>query len=273
MSSEEEAARSGGKVAFCFPGQGSLEAGMGREIAEAIPEAMAVYERGSESCGLDLRALCFTSPVEDMVDTSIQQPALLATSLAILAAVESLGFRPDYVVGHSVGEFAALAAGRVFETADAIGARGGQGDAAGGRHIGCDDDGPVRSHGIENCDSIGGELIGVLQSRGRPPVGHPGVPGIQPDEPTHRGEAALEPSERRVVVHGGDRDPQSAPLKEVDRTFAQNLVSDVHSAGVSESDPRARCHLERLLGAPLKTRPPPMLRDHRDRAAPNMGEA
>ena len=109
-----------GKVAFCFPGQGSLEAGMGREIAEAVPEAMAVFERGSESCGLDLRTLCFSSPVEDMVDTSIQQPALLATSLAILAAIESLGFMPDYVVGHSVGEFAALSAGKAIEAEDAI---------------------------------------------------------------------------------------------------------------------------------------------------------
>jgi [acyl-carrier-protein] S-malonyltransferase len=94
---------------------------MGREVAEAVPEAMAVYERGSESCGLDLRKLCFSSPLEDIVDTSIQQPALLATSLAILAAIETLGFRPDYVVGHSVGEFAALAAGGALEAEDAIG--------------------------------------------------------------------------------------------------------------------------------------------------------
>ncbi|MGD0274147.1 MAG: ACP S-malonyltransferase [Gaiellaceae bacterium] len=112
--------RTRGKVAFCFPGQGSLEAGMGREVAEAVPEAMAVFERGSESCGLDLRTLCFSSPVEDMVDTSIQQPALLATSLAILAAIESLGFKPDYVVGHSVGEFAALSAGKAIAAEDAI---------------------------------------------------------------------------------------------------------------------------------------------------------
>ncbi|MGC9974834.1 MAG: ACP S-malonyltransferase [Gaiellaceae bacterium] len=121
MSTKANEGRARGKVAFCFPGQGSLEAGMGREIAEAVPEAMAVYERGSESCGLDLRKLCFSSPLEDIVDTSIQQPALLATSLAILAAIEALGFRPDYVVGHSVGEFAALAAGRALEAEDAIG--------------------------------------------------------------------------------------------------------------------------------------------------------
>jgi len=120
MDADGVEGRTGGKIAFCFPGQGALEAGMGREIAEAIPEAMAVYERGSEACGLDLRTLCFSSPVEDMVDTSIQQPALIATSLAILAAVESLGFTPDYVVGHSVGEFAALSAGKAIEAEDAI---------------------------------------------------------------------------------------------------------------------------------------------------------
>jgi [acyl-carrier-protein] S-malonyltransferase len=121
MMSDSGEGRTGGKVAFCFPGQGSIEAGMGREIAEAVPEAMAVYERGSESCGLDLRTLCFTGPVEDLVDTSIQQPALLATSLGILAAIEALGFKPDYVVGHSVGEFAALSAGGALDAAEAIG--------------------------------------------------------------------------------------------------------------------------------------------------------
>jgi len=120
MDTDAGEGRAGGKVAFCFPGQGSIEAGMGREIAEAVPEAMAVYESGSESCGLDLRQLCFRGPVEDLVDTSIQQPALLATSLGILAAINALGFKPDYVVGHSVGEFAALAAGKAIDAADAI---------------------------------------------------------------------------------------------------------------------------------------------------------
>ncbi len=98
------------KIAFCFPGQGSLGQGMGREIAEVVPEAMAVFERGSEACGLDLRRLCFDTPVEEIVETEVQQPALVATSLAVLAALRARGLEPDYVIGHSVGEFAALAA-------------------------------------------------------------------------------------------------------------------------------------------------------------------
>ena len=108
------------KVAFCFPGQGSLAAGMGREIALAVPEAMEVYHRASEASGLDLVHLCFEAPEEELVQTEVQQPALVATSLAVLAALRSRGHEPDFVVGHSVGEFAALAAARALETAQAI---------------------------------------------------------------------------------------------------------------------------------------------------------
>ena len=109
------------KVAFCFPGQGSLEAGMGREIAEAVPEAMDVYRIGSEATGMDLAHLCFESPLEELVETEVQQPTLVATSLAILAAVRKEGLEPDVVVGHSVGEFAALASVGAMSEGEAIG--------------------------------------------------------------------------------------------------------------------------------------------------------
>jgi [acyl-carrier-protein] S-malonyltransferase len=108
------------KIAFCFPGQGSVEPGMGREIAEYEPAAMEVFERASEAAGLDLRRLCFDAPVEELVETEVQQPALVATSLAVLAALRKRGIEPDYVVGHSVGEFAALAAVDALETEAAI---------------------------------------------------------------------------------------------------------------------------------------------------------
>src|SRR5687768_3102498 len=109
------------KVAFCFPGQGSLEAGMGKEIAAAVPEAMEVFRIGSEASGLDLARLCFEAPLEELVETEVQQPALVATSLAVLAALKERGIEPDVVVGHSVGEFAALASVSAMSTGEAIG--------------------------------------------------------------------------------------------------------------------------------------------------------
>ncbi|HLX31371.1 MAG TPA: ACP S-malonyltransferase [Gaiellaceae bacterium] len=108
------------KIAFCFPGQGSFEAGMGRDIAEAIPAAMSVFKRGSEACGLDLERLCFHGTQEDLLDTAVQQPALVATSLAMLAALNERGVKADFVIGHSVGEFAALAAADAMSVEDAL---------------------------------------------------------------------------------------------------------------------------------------------------------
>ena len=109
-----------GKIAFCFPGQGSLEEGMGRDIAEAVPEAMQVFEAGSRASGLDLKSLCFDGPLDALLDTEIQQPALVTSSLAVLAALKARGIQPDYVVGHSVGEYAALAAVDAMDTESAI---------------------------------------------------------------------------------------------------------------------------------------------------------
>jgi [acyl-carrier-protein] S-malonyltransferase len=108
------------KIAFCFPGQGSIEAGMGRDIAEAVPEAMDVFVRANSACDLDLQRLCFHGEADDLVDTAVQQPALVATSLAVLAAVRARGIEFDYVVGHSVGEFAALAAAEAMSIEEAI---------------------------------------------------------------------------------------------------------------------------------------------------------
>jgi [acyl-carrier-protein] S-malonyltransferase len=113
--------REGVVIAFCFPGQGSLEEGMGREIAVAVPEAMEVFQVGSDASGLDLKRLCFEAPLNELVRTEVQQPALVATSLAVLAALRARGIAPDYVVGHSVGEFAAIAAANSIDTGEAIG--------------------------------------------------------------------------------------------------------------------------------------------------------
>ena len=108
------------KIAFCFPGQGSQDVGMGRAIAEEYPEARAVFDQASEAVGFDVARLCFEGPIEELTRTEMQQPALVATSIACLRAVEAVGIKPDFVVGHSVGEYSALAAARALSDRDAL---------------------------------------------------------------------------------------------------------------------------------------------------------
>jgi [acyl-carrier-protein] S-malonyltransferase len=107
-------------IAFCFPGQGSQAVGMGKEIAEAFPEARAVYDEASAAVGFDVAELCFEGSIEDLTRTELQQPALVATSLACLRAVETTGIAPDYVIGHSVGEYSALAAAGAVPVGEAV---------------------------------------------------------------------------------------------------------------------------------------------------------
>ena len=105
----------------CFPGQGVPRDGNGQDIAEAFPAAREVYRLRVRGPGLDLERLCFETPLEELVETEVQQPALVTTSLAILAAMRERGLEADVVVGHSVGEFAALSAAGVLAPAEAIG--------------------------------------------------------------------------------------------------------------------------------------------------------
>src|SRR4051794_3542367 len=109
-----------GKVAFCFPGQGSQEPGMGRAMAEAVPSARALYDRASEALGFDLAEACFSGSIERLSETEVTQPAIVATSLACLRGLEEAGVRPDFVVGHSVGEYAALAAAGAVDDETAV---------------------------------------------------------------------------------------------------------------------------------------------------------
>jgi [acyl-carrier-protein] S-malonyltransferase len=108
------------KIAFCFPGQGSQTVGMGSAIADEFPAARAVYDEASEAVGFDVAKLCFEGSIEDLTRTELQQPALVATSIACLRAVETLGIRPHYVIGHSVGEYSALAAASAIQAGPAV---------------------------------------------------------------------------------------------------------------------------------------------------------
>lgn len=108
------------KTAFVFPGQGSQYAGMGRALAADFPSAAAVFEEADGALGFALSRLCFEGPEEDLKLTANTQPAILATSIAVLRVLQERMAMPDFVAGHSLGEYSALVAAGSLKLSDAV---------------------------------------------------------------------------------------------------------------------------------------------------------
>ncbi len=107
--------------AFVFPGQGAQSIGMGQALARAYPAARAVFDEVDAALDEKLSALIWEGAIEDLTLTANAQPALMATSLAAMRALEAEGFAVTdaaYVAGHSLGEYSALAAAGALSIAD-----------------------------------------------------------------------------------------------------------------------------------------------------------
>ena len=111
-------------IAFIFPGQGSQDVGMGRELAETYAAAREVFEEVDAALGQSLSKIMWEGPKETLTLTENAQPALMAVSMAVMRVLErEKGFKLEgkvkFVAGHSLGEYSALAAARAFSLADA----------------------------------------------------------------------------------------------------------------------------------------------------------
>ncbi|WP_439155773.1 ACP S-malonyltransferase, partial [Yoonia sp.] len=108
--------------AFVFPGQGAQTIGMGKALAEAYPAARAVFGAVDDALGEDLSGMIWGGEIADLTLTRNAQPALMATSLAVMAALKSEGvdvMAASFVAGHSLGEYSALAAAGALSVPDA----------------------------------------------------------------------------------------------------------------------------------------------------------
>src|SRR5258705_9577349 len=108
------------KTTFLFPGQGSQYPGMGKSLADQFPSARQVFAEADSALGFSLSTLCFEGPAETLQLTENTQPALLAVSTAAFRVLKEQGLKPNFVAGHSLGEYSALVAAGSLDFADAL---------------------------------------------------------------------------------------------------------------------------------------------------------
>jgi [acyl-carrier-protein] S-malonyltransferase len=110
------------KIAYIFPGQGSQSVGMGKDLYDNFPAAKQIFEEADDALGFKLSEMCFTAgTAEDLALTANTQPAILTVSIAAFRAMRAESFpSPDFVAGHSLGEYSALVAASAMSFSDAV---------------------------------------------------------------------------------------------------------------------------------------------------------
>jgi [acyl-carrier-protein] S-malonyltransferase len=109
-----------GKVAFIYPGQASQYPGMGKELAEKYPAARAIFDEADKALGFSISQMCFSGSEEELKLTANTQPAILTCSVAVHRVLAEKGIAPDFVAGHSLGEYSGLVAAGALKFADAV---------------------------------------------------------------------------------------------------------------------------------------------------------
>ncbi|HMS40975.1 MAG TPA: ACP S-malonyltransferase, partial [Pyrinomonadaceae bacterium] len=109
------------KIAYIFPGQGSQSVGMGKDLFDNFPMSRMIFEEADDALGFSLSEMCFNGTVVDLALTANTQPAILTTSIAAYNAMKEYEYpEPDFVAGHSLGEYSALVVAGALSFADAV---------------------------------------------------------------------------------------------------------------------------------------------------------
>src|ERR1700688_431054 len=109
-----------GKIAFVFPGQASQYPGMGKELGEKNPAGRAVFDEADKALGFSISEMCFARGEEELKQTANTQPAILTCSVAVHRVLAEKGITPDFVAGHSLGEYSGLVAAGALKFSDAV---------------------------------------------------------------------------------------------------------------------------------------------------------